>query len=212
MNLPTSRAALACLLLLFAVAWGQPGAASEHTSLSACAAEIPREQTRAERIARARNCGPGSVDVYEYVGVSMYFGPFESDGFIIDAAEGVHWRGHAGVALRMCEPTDAFHCFDGPALSFSVPKAPMSVKQSWSRFDKSYVVIAQGSMRLLGRSIDVHVIESVDDLDRKHWFYFSDEFGLVAIVSSESERTYYAKELYGYPRAAPAATDKPVAD
>ena len=214
MNFPTSRAAGTCVLLLATVAWGQPGAASAHTSASVCAAETTREQTRAERNARARNCGPGDVDVHEYVGLGMYQDPLQPDGFSIDAANGVHWRGHAGVGLRMCEAADTHHCFDGPALSFAVPKAPMSVRQSWSRFDKKYVVIARGAMRILGRSMDVHVIESVDDLDRKHWFYFSDEFGLVAMVFSNSGRSatraYYAKGLYGYPRSAPAVT--PAAD
>lgn len=213
MDFPASRMACAWLLLLVTVAWGQ--AAAAQTSVPADAAETSHERARAERFARARNRGPGNADVYEYVGFSMYFGPLEPDGFSIDAADGVHWRGHAGVALRMCEKADAYHCFDGPALSFAVPKAPMSVGQSWSRFDRKYVVIAQGSIRLLGRSMDVHVIESVDDLDRS-WFYFSDEFGLVAIVFGSSERSatraYYAKELYGYPRSAPAASVAPDAD
>jgi hypothetical protein len=138
----------------------------------------------------------------------MNLDPLEPNKFGIDAAEGFLWRGDSAVGLQMCEEADEYYCFHGPALSFAVPKGPISDKPSWSRFDRKYVVIAQGSMRLLGRSIGVHVIESMDDLHRKRWFYFSDEFGLVAVAFSDAERTttatYYSKELYGYPRTAPA--------
>jgi hypothetical protein len=205
------RTSCACLLLLATVAWAWTGAESVHASTPAGPAATTRERAHAEHVARARNRGPGSVDFYEYVGVSMNMGPLEPNGFSIDAAEGMLWRGDSAVGLRLCDKADDFHCFHGPALSFAVPKAPMSVGQSWSRFGRKYAVIAQGPMHLLGRSIDVHVIESVDDLDRKRWFYFSDQFGLVAVAFRSREgtttETFYSKGQYGYPRAAPAAAD-----
>jgi hypothetical protein len=216
MKISTYRAVCASLLLLVTVAWGQVGAAPVHASMPAGAARTPRERAHDERIARIRNRVPGSVDVYVYVGVSMIVGPLETDGFSIDAADGALWRGDSGELLRMCNGSDDYYCFKGRGLSFAVPKGPISDKQSWSRFDREYVVIAHGPMRLLGRSIDVHVIESVDDLDRKFWYYFSDEFGLVAVAFSNPERTttktFYSKELYGYPRRAPAATDASTID
>lgn len=216
MKSSTCRAVGAWLVFLAMVAWGPPGAAAVHGCVPASAAGTTPERAGAERIARVRDRGPGSIDFYEYVGFSTNLEPLEPGGFSIDAAEGVLWRGHAGVGLRMCEEADDYYCFHGPALSFAVPKAPMSVKQSWSRYGRKYVAIAHGSMRLLGRSIDVHVIESVDDLDRRRRFYFSDEFGLVAVASSSPERTttetYYSRELYGYPRTAPAPTDASTAD
>jgi hypothetical protein len=200
-----------CVFMLVGLITSSRLVAAGRASISGKPAGSTHEQARAGRIARARNRGPGSVAFYEYVGISMDVGPLKPNGFSLDAAEGFLWRGHSAVGLRLCEQADDYYCFHGPALSFAVPKAPLSDKQSWIRFDRKYVVIAQGSIRLLGRSTDVHVIESVDELGRKRWFYFSDQYGLVAVALRSPERmtteTFYSRELYGYPRTAPVAPD-----
>jgi hypothetical protein len=204
------------LLLLVTVAWARPGDSSVPLSVAQGAAGPHRDQAHAARMARARNRGPGSVDFYEYVGVSMDVGPLETDAFSIDAANGALWRADSGVSLRMCDEADDYYCFVCPALSFAVPKAPMSVGQSWSRFGRAYAVIAQGPMRLLGKSIDVHVIESVDELDRKSGYYNSDQYGLWALPYRAHERTttgtYYSKERDGYPTIAPAGGEDSTRD
>jgi hypothetical protein len=103
--------------------------------------------------------------------------------------------------LQICQKDAQFICFYGPAINFSVPRAGVSIGQSWSNAGTEFSAIREESIEILGVKIPVFVIRS-KNLGKESYFYYSEERGLIAIksvdIASDIAHFYVATATCGF--------------
>ena len=80
---------------------------------------------------------------------------------------------------KFCKPSDLFYCVASQWLNFAVPILKKNKLSKWEVDGYNYQLTDQGRKHLLGRDMDVLVIESTQDA-RRFRFLYSERYGLVA--------------------------------
>jgi hypothetical protein len=129
--------------------------------------------------------------------------PIAKDSLAIDVDHSIHFKGHAGVRIKICDESAEFACFSGPALSFAVPRHALAIGETWAKDGRSYAVLAKERIALWGSDIEVSVIESEGPAAPKSRFFYSPCNGLVAIGLWREPRSrfefYYSESSKGFP-------------
>jgi hypothetical protein len=141
----------------------------------------------------------GESSQFAYLSLAVGSDGAESpDGFNIDLSRSVHWRGHSGLRLAVCDSEDEHYCFHGTALSFAVPKVAPALGDSWTSMGRTFKASRAYNIRLLGQPLELTVIYS----DRDKGFLYSSQRGLVAVVpgfNSSSPTQYWSASAFGFP-------------
>ena len=141
---------------------------------------------------------------FEYRGLTAESVFIDEDGFAIDLARGVHWRGHSGLGLYVCLEKEPLYCFHSSAMSFAVPRSAPKVGDAWTSRNKRFRVTDEGEFDLLGVRSKVMAIAS-DDAPLV--FYYSMDRGLLAISRRSSSEgapdLFISTKGYGFPSSCP---------
>jgi hypothetical protein len=118
----------------------------------------------------------------------------------------VLYGGHVGDGFRntYCNADDSLFCFKSGRFSFAVPKAPLSLGQTWTSFGRIYRTKATQRLALMG--VRTNVFEIVGDPrfpDTDQTYFYSQKRGLLAIKSwSKASKSYllqFSDSGIGYP-------------
>jgi hypothetical protein len=155
-------------------------------------------------LASRLNLPPGAVeqryDYYSYAPAED--SPFTRDEFSIDVARRIHWRGHSGVGIKLCPPGADYYCFDGRALDFAVPKKPLVKDQSWEWNGRTFRVLGDERLEVLGSDEHAWLIASDRGGDKLRYHY-SERAGLLSLAipieGSHDYKIYFSKSTCGFP-------------
>lgn len=154
---------------------------------------------------------PGAVeqryDYYSYAPAEHSM--FTRDELSIDVPRRIHWRGHSGVGIELCPPEVEYYCFHGRALDFSVPKTPLTKDHAWERNGRTFHVVGDERLEVLGSDGHAWLIASDRDGDSLR-FHHSERAGLLSvaipIAGSNDYKIYFPKTACGFPMV-PAETE-----
>ena len=141
-------------------------------------------------------CVPVFAQSYGYVNV------FNNRNIItIQRAPALVASGDRAEDAKFCNPNDNFYCVASKWLNFSVPIFKKNKLSNWELNGYNYQLTGQGRKLLLGRYMDVLVIESRQNA-RKFRFLYSSQYGLVAFgaeIDGTSE-TFISDRATGFGR------------
>lgn len=101
---------------------------------------------------------------------------------VIDIEERKFSSQHREEDIYICEASSDFICMMG-ALPFAVPRIFTSESTEWEHSEHQFRLTDTLSLQMLGKKLDVHRIEYLDNLITT-WYLYSKQYGLVAFGTS----------------------------